>query len=219
MLHKIKRILIPAILACLFLVASYLSSAGQSMTSRAYLPLVSHDQSTWIGPYGGYLISIDIDPTNPQVVFAGSWGSGVFKSEDGSQNWSPSNRGLENLYINSLALDPVNPAVLYAGTSKNQVYKSIDQGNTWNWSGTGIQDQAIVYAIAIAVDPALPGRLYAGTSENGAYFSPDAGLSWHVLDRKLSAIMVQSIQPDPDFPNYIYLCTKTHGVFLSTEYP
>ncbi len=230
MRYKIKRILIPTILACLFLVASYLSSAGQSMTSHAYLPLVSHDQSSWIGPYGGFLISIAIDPTNPQLVYAGSWGAGVFKSQDGGQNWQASNHGLGNLYINSLALDPARPAILYAGTYKNQVYKSIDHGNSWTWSGTGMQDQAIVYAIAI--DPLSPNTVYAATrgiSNNGnppwngvVYRSNNAGQTWISVLQDVGGVDVQdwvySLAVSPFHDNNVYAATHEHGPYHSSTY-
>ena len=230
MRYKIKRILIPTILACLFLVASYLSSAGQSMTSHAYLPLVSHDQSSWIGPYGGFLISIAINPTNPQLVYAGSWGAGVFKSQDGGQNWQASNHGLGNLYINSLALDPARPAILYAGTYKNQVYKSIDHGNSWTWSGTGMQDQAIVYAIAI--DPLSPNTVYAATrgiSNNGnppwngvVYRSNNAGQTWISVLQGVGGVDVQdwvySLAVSPFHDNNVYAATHEHGPYHSATY-
>ena len=228
--HKIKRILIPTIIACLLLVISYLSSTGQSITNLAYLPLVSYDQSEWIGPNGGYITSFVIDPINPQVVYAGSWGSGVYKSQDGGQNWQPSNHGLGNLYINSLALDPASPAILYVGTYKDQIYKSIDSGNSWAWSGTGMQDQAIVYAIAI--DPITPSTMYAATrglSNNGnppwngvVYRSVNAGQAWTPVLQNVGGPEIQdwvySLAISPFNNNNVYAATHEHGPYHSSTY-
>jgi photosystem II stability/assembly factor-like uncharacterized protein len=227
---KIKRILIPTILACLFLVASYLSSTGQSITTTAYLPLVSHNQSSWIGPNGGYITSIAIDPSNPQLVYTASWGTGVFKSQDGGQNWLPSNRGLGSLFINSLAIDPIQPATIYAGTYRNQLYKSIDSGNTWVWSGTDMQDQATVYAIAI--DPVSPNTVYAATrgiSNNGnppwngvVYRSVNAGQTWSPVLQDVGGDDVQdwvySLAVSPFNNNNVYAATHEHGPYHSSTY-
>jgi photosystem II stability/assembly factor-like uncharacterized protein len=173
--EKNKRILIPTIIACLLLVISNLSSTGQSISNLAYLPLVSYDQSEFIGSNGGYLTSFMIDPTNPQVVYAGSWGSGVYKSQDGGQNWQPSNHGLGNLYINPPATSPTSSGIRFTGTSSG--FFTYEAGS---WTPLGLADRAVA---AVAVDPTHPGWLYIVTKENGANFSKDAGLSWEVLDQ------------------------------------
>jgi hypothetical protein len=70
------------------------------------------------------------------VIYAGTFGSGVYKSIDGGYFWNAASRGLTNLEVYSLAIDPTQPSTLYAGTYHSQVYKSIDGGNTWTWSGS-----------------------------------------------------------------------------------
>lgn len=230
MLTKINRILIACIIASLLLFSSYILSAGQTTTSSLYLPIIDHNLSGWIGPYGGYIVAITIDPNNPQVLYAGSWGSGVFKSQDGGQSWQPANRGLDNLFINSLVIDPSQPSNLFAGTYKSQVYKSMDGGNTWVWSGVGMQDQAVVYAIAI--DPLAPSILYAGTrgvSNNGnppwngvVYISGDAGQTWTPVLTNVGGEDTQdwvySLAIDPIHHNNVYAATHEHGPYHSSNY-
>jgi photosystem II stability/assembly factor-like uncharacterized protein len=226
---KINRVLIPICIACLLLLSSYFSSAGQTIPNISYLPFVSDDLSGWLGPYGGYIISIAINPTNPQVVYAASWGSGIFKSQDGGENWQPANKGLGNLYVNSLVVDPTQPTILYAGTYKSQVYKSIDGGNTWVWSGTGMQDQAIVYSIAI--DPLAPATLYAaarGVSNNGnppwngvVYKSGNAGQTWNPVLTNVGGEDVQdwaySLAVNPNAHNNVYAAFHEHGPYHSSD--
>jgi photosystem II stability/assembly factor-like uncharacterized protein len=226
---KINHLLIATFFACLFLFISYLSSAGQTVPFVMHLPIVVNDLRSWIGPNGGYITAVVIDPFNPMVVYAGSWGSGMFKSQDNGQTWIPANQGLGNFYINSLAIDPTKPTTLYAGTYKNQLYKSVDGGNTWTWSGAGMQDQAIVYAIAI--DPTLPARLYAATrgiSNNGnppwkgvVYKSVDAGQTWTPSLTNVGGVDAQdwiySLAVDPNYHNNIYAASHEHGPFYSYD--
>jgi len=226
---KINRILITTVFACLLLFVSYLSSAGQTVTNVTHLPLVVTDLRSWIGPNGGYITAVAIDRYNPKVVYAGTWGSGMFKSQDNGQTWQLANQGLGNLYINSLAIDPTKTTTLYAGTYKNQLYKSIDGGNTWTWSGAGMQDQAIVYSIAI--DPTLSSRLFAATrgiSNNGnppwkgvLYKSADAGQTWTPVLTNVGGVDAQdwvySLAVDPNYHNNIYAASHEHGPYYSYD--
>src|ERR1700693_4872906 len=69
---------------------------------------------TNVGPEGGGVRLLMVDPHNPRTVYAGT-GVGVFKSEDGGANWS--NAGLIGYSVTSLAIDPQNPSILYAYAS------------------------------------------------------------------------------------------------------
>ncbi len=56
-----------------------------------------------------------IDPVHPNVICAGTYGSGVFSSIDGGSSWNPFNDGLTDLEIYALAIDP-SGNLLHAGT-------------------------------------------------------------------------------------------------------
>lgn len=51
----------------------------------------------------------------PATLYAGTLGSGVFKSSDGGHNWNDS--GMAGSFTFVLPIDPANPAILYTGTS------------------------------------------------------------------------------------------------------
>jgi hypothetical protein len=71
---------------------------------------------TSIGPEGGWIYAMAINPNTPTTLYAGTYGGGVFKSTDGGASWSAVNSGLTNLYVWDLAVDPTAPNTLYAGT-------------------------------------------------------------------------------------------------------
>ncbi len=133
--------------------------------SFLYLPFVVNslppDPPAFLGLQGGQMMVIAIDPQNTNVLYLGTWGSGVYKSTDSGKSWEPARAGLGNQLIWSLAVDPSNSSIIYAGTHKDGVYKSVDGGSTWFSSSSGIQNSAVVYTIAI--DPSNSSRIFIGT--------------------------------------------------------
>jgi photosystem II stability/assembly factor-like uncharacterized protein len=176
------------------------------------------------------VVPIAIDPANPLTMYAGSYGSGVYKSLDGGLTWTSISQGLTNLFIYSLAIDPLNTSTLYAGTYRSQVYKSTNGGSTWSWSGTGMQAQAIVYDLA--VDPVSTNLIYAttrGVSNNGSapwsgilYRSTNAGTTWDPILQNLGGAGLQDwlydVLVNPHAHNEVLIAAHESGPFRSDDY-
>ncbi|MGQ9568633.1 MAG: hypothetical protein ACUVWW_11370, partial [Anaerolineae bacterium] len=60
--------------------------------STSQVGFVSAGINVWtsIGPEGGTIYALAIDPATPTTLYAGTWG-GVFKSTNGGGNWSAVN--------------------------------------------------------------------------------------------------------------------------------
>lgn len=153
-----------------------------------YLPIISNEEykNPQIGPDSGFVVRMVADPQNSQIIYAGTWGNGVFKSVDGGITWKRYSNGLGDLYINSIGIDPQNPRILYAGTYNDAIYKTTNSGETWVHSSAGIQENSVVYTIAI--DPYNPDIIYIGTRGKNVtnpppwkgvvYRSTNEGISW-----------------------------------------
>ena len=95
---------------------------------------------------------VQIDPSNPDVVYASMWevregpwednnefngaGGGLFKSSDGGSTWHPLTEGLpKDLSQIYVAIAPSDPRRLYAtlatASGKLNVYRSDDAGDHW----------------------------------------------------------------------------------------
>nr|MDQ2732483.1 SBBP repeat-containing protein [Armatimonadota bacterium] len=144
------------------------------------------------------ILSLVVDPTNPNIVYAGTYNNNVYKTTDGGMTWHASSSGLPTkIYdptsalivsaIYALAIDPVTPSTLYA-TTGNGPYKSLDGGATWNPGNTGLN----LPLQALVIDPKTPTTLYAapesalftdnpGTAKGGTplYKSLDGGATWN----------------------------------------
>ncbi len=194
-----------------------------------YLPLVSNQKyiNPWLGPDGGFVVNVVANPKNPSLIYAGTWGNGVFKSQDGGLSWSKSSNGLGDLMINSLAIDPQNPNILYAGTYNDEIYKSTDGGYSWFHSSQGVQDDAVVYTIGI--DPHNPDIIYIGTRDKNVvdpppwkgvvYRSTNEGINWSPVLENVGGANQQDwaydIVVNPKDHCMVFVAMHEYGVYRS----
>ncbi len=230
-----KTLLFKTVLLALLVAYQIHSSGGLAQTTeKLYIPSLARQQWTrWLGPDGGSIVALAISPQNPQIMYAGTWGSGVFKSTNGGATWSAASSGLTTMEINALAVDPNNSSVVYAGPYRDKLYKTVNGGQSWTFAGAGLQDQAIVYGLAI--DPTDSNRVYIGTrgvsSKNGdiynwsgiLYRSLDGGTSWTGVlqnvngDENNQEDWAYSIAVDPANHNRVYAAMHLNGVYASTD--
>ena len=138
----------------------------------------------------GDLFNVLFDPTDPDVLYAGSGqvvGRGVFKTTDGGDSWQTMNAGLpdvEDVFgvggellkaIQNLVVDPRNPQHLYTRLFRLGMYRTTDGAASWSPYLAG--DQEIV---EIAFHPTEPLR-YAISDTGGVLRSRDQGASWQSL--------------------------------------
>lgn len=128
--------------------------------------------TTWqaIGPFGGDVHSLDIDPSNSQIIYAGTGnvmvGGKAFKSTGGGATWTAVNIGLTHgNYVDSLTLEPSNSQILYAGTWGGGVFKSTDSGASWAEANIGLTNSLVS---SLAIDHRNSQILFAGT-DGGVY--------------------------------------------------
>jgi len=83
------------------------------------------------------LFSLDLDPHDPQTLFAGTE-NGLRRSTDGGQSWSTVGGGLDNWYCKGVAFHPKQQGTIYAGTTGKGFFKSTDNGDTFQPMNTGL---------------------------------------------------------------------------------
>ncbi|MGC4097459.1 MAG: hypothetical protein QM706_10115 [Nitrospira sp.] len=126
--------------------------------------------------------AIEIDRTNPDVVYAGTT-KGLFRTANKGEQWERIGQSLPDAFVSSILLHPREPAQLYVG-GPGGVWKSSDGGNTWQAMNQGI---ATLNMRALAMDQKNPQILYAGTNGSGLYRSTDAGTAWTAVPLKPAA--------------------------------
>jgi hypothetical protein len=129
---------------------------------------------TNVGPQGGQINSITVDPQNSTNIYAATR-LGVFKSTDNGTTWSGA--GPSGLPISQITIDPLNPSILY-GSYGGVLLNSLDAGASWNRIGGATP---YLNSSLLTIDPNIEGTLYltGGSSLPGDIFkSIDGGITW-----------------------------------------
>ncbi len=117
--------------------------------------------------------AIEIDRTNPEVVYAGTT-KGLFRTINKGEQWERIGHSLPDPFVSSIVIHPKESWNLYIGGPAG-VWKTSDSGKTWQTMNQGI---TTLNMRALAMDPKDPKILYAGTNGSGLYRSTDAGATW-----------------------------------------
>jgi photosystem II stability/assembly factor-like uncharacterized protein len=196
------------------------SSGAQNSSSINLKNLFGDLRARHIGPalMSGRINDMEVHPTNNQIIYAGTAGGGVWKSNDAGTTFNPIFDD-HSQSIGAVAIDPNDPDnVIYVGTgetwTRNSVsygdglYKSIDGGS--NWKKLGFDKSERIANIIVnpknskEVYVAVLGALWSDSDERGVYKSSDAGETWEkilYIDEKTGAA---DMTMDPKNPSILY---------------
>lgn len=173
-----------------------------------------------IGPalMSGRINDMEAHPTNSRIVYAGTAGGGVWKSNDAGTTFNP----IFDDYcqsIGAVALDPNDPdKTIYVGTgetwTRNSVsvgdglYKTTDGGANWNKIGFEKSERIA----NIIVNPnnsqeiyvGVLGALWGDSEERGVFKSSDGGATWEKLLYVDPKTGCADLAMDPTDPNVLY---------------
>lgn len=173
-----------------------------------------------IGPalMSGRINDMEVHPTNSRIVYAGTAGGGVWKSNDAGASFKP----IFDDYcqsIGAVTLDPNDPDnTIYVGTgetwTRNSVsvgdglYKSVDGGS--NWKKIGLENSERIADIIInpkksnEIYVSVLGALWGDSEERGVYKSTDAGTTWNKILYVNQKTGAADLIMDPNDPNILY---------------
>ncbi len=154
-----------------------------------------------LGPEGGTVRLLTVDPSAPATIYAAS-DSGIYKTTDAAATWALAETGLHPYGVRDLVLDPFAPATLYGATADEDapVYKTVDGATHWTPASTGLEGVTIW---ALALDPSTPGTLYGAAEADGIFVTRDGGASWTQL-ATFGLERIQEVAVDPTDPAKLY---------------
>lgn len=180
-----------------------------------------------------HISDVIIHPTNPDLIYVTAQGAqygpstqrGVYRTNDGGQNWERVLYVNENTGASSLSMDMNNPRILYAamwqhrrypwvmesGGKDSGLYKSTDGGTTWNKMKAGIPEA--FGKAGISVSRANSNKVFAVIEAEGkkagVYRSDNAGKSWKQVNSDRITITrswyYMEIFADPQNENVVYV--------------
>ncbi|MEX2425481.1 MAG: glycosyl hydrolase [Thermomicrobiaceae bacterium] len=178
---------------------------------------------------------IEINPTNPDVVFVAAlghaWGQneerGVYRTQDGGKTWEKILYESDKAGAIDISMDPNNPRIIFAtvwqgqrlphgavsGGDDSGLWRSMDGGDTWEdiTRNPGLPD-GIWGKSGVAVSGAKAGRVWAQVeAENaGVFRSDDYGATWAQvnddLDNGRRPWYYMHIYADPQDADTVYIC-------------
>ncbi|MCB0410192.1 MAG: hypothetical protein KDD29_08225, partial [Flavobacteriales bacterium] len=203
----------------IFALSTLVSNAQQEIPLKGK-ELFGDMKARHIGPalMSGRVTDIEGHPSNSKVIYIGTAGGGVWKSNDGGVMFNP----IFDDYCQSIgcvAVDPNQPDnVVWVGTGEvwtrnsvsvgDGIYKSNDGGTTWQKMGLDKSDRIS----SIKIHPKNSDVLYVGvlgalwgdSEERGVYKTTDGGKTWEkifYIDNKTGC---SDLVMDPIDPNIMY---------------
>jgi photosystem II stability/assembly factor-like uncharacterized protein len=147
--------------------------------------------------------------TSADVILAGSYEHGLFRSADGGGSWSRVEAGLTASTI--LCFEPAPDGALLAGTEPARIFRSRDDGASWSELDgitriEGHERWFLPYsprAGALRNIYVTPRRLLASVEVGGLLASDDGGASWK-LSRVIADEDIHFVTGSPDDPDLLY---------------
>ncbi|MDX2134691.1 MAG: hypothetical protein SFV52_07890 [Saprospiraceae bacterium] len=169
-----------------------------------------------IGPavMGGRITAIEGVNSDPKVLYVGTAGGGVWKSNTAGMTYEPV-FDKHPQSVGALAIDQAHPDTVWVGTGESNMrnsvsigqglFKSTDGGR--NWTRVGLENSEHISKIVIhpqnssVVYVAVPGPLWSDSPDRGLYKTVDGGKTWEKIlfaDEKTGCadIIVDPRNPD-----------------------
>ncbi|MBZ5568543.1 MAG: transcriptional regulator [Acidobacteriia bacterium] len=171
----------------------------------------SHSRWIALGPEGGDVRSLALDPHDPSRVFLGTSAGELYLSTDAGATWSHfAHFGDSNDYVlDHIVVDPTDANTIYVAAwsienNGGDIFRSRDAGRTWQalpaMHGKSVRSFAVFQR-----DPRI---MVAGTLD-GVFRSPNRGDTWERISPANHAEIknIESIAIDPRSSDVLYAGT------------
>jgi photosystem II stability/assembly factor-like uncharacterized protein len=173
----------------------------------------------------GTVMTLAVNPRDPQTVYAGLAPGTVYKTTNGGGTWSQADTGISlptfgfSPGIFSLAADRSDQTRVYAGDTGGGFWASADGASSWSPFGPGGNDPG-PRAVVVAVDPNDSTSIYVG-GHYGLFTTSDGGTTWNAL-RQGPPTNIAWITVDPHDKATAYSCDngaafKISGATMVTD--
>jgi hypothetical protein len=156
----------------------------------AFGPTSHVNSGGWNGGIGR-VNTVVVDPSNSNIVYAGTPAGGLWRSLTGGNSWVSLTDGISSLGVSGIAIDPTSAAsnrTIYILTGDGDggdtrsvgVLRSTNNGLTWQSTGLSWITSANVRGYKLVMQPGNNQVLLAATT-NGVYRTTNGGVSWTLV--------------------------------------
>ncbi|WP_454061940.1 ligand-binding sensor domain-containing protein [Candidatus Nitrospira salsa] len=140
--------------------------------------------------------------TKNGVVFAGSFGTGVFRSDNQGESWESMNEGLSDRFLLCLAADAQGR--VYAGTVRGGVFRTTADGQQWETISQGLKRVEVKSLLVNS------NGIFAGTGR-GIYRWNESLQTWSAIADELDQLLIASMAMVED--HILLAATAGKGLF------
>jgi photosystem II stability/assembly factor-like uncharacterized protein len=177
--------------------------------------------------------SIAFDPLNSGRAYCATFGNGLWKTDDGGQNWSNIGKDvISSSYVTSVAVSSLNVknklCRVYAGTEPSALYLSNDGGDSWermqtlndvpsskSWS---FPPRPWTHHVRwIEPDSNDPDRIFVAIEAGALVQSHDGGKTWMDREEEEGPYDTHTLVTHPKAPKRLY-SSAGDGYFESFDY-
>jgi photosystem II stability/assembly factor-like uncharacterized protein len=201
-------------------------------------------RSQWTPGGGGLCLhTILPDPSNNKRLFVAISTGGVYRTDDGGENWQPRNQGVRAQFlppdqqypewgqcVHKIVSHPANPQRMFLQNHWG-LYKSENGGDSWTDIANGVPSD---FGFAMEVDPNDDRSVYIIPLESDEfrctpegklrlYRTRNAGESWDAIENglpqenALETVLRDGLSADSLQPTGIYFGTRSGKLFGSTD--
>ncbi|MFZ1730471.1 MAG: T9SS type A sorting domain-containing protein [Bacteroidota bacterium] len=166
-------------------IATYLS-----LTFAILFLSVPHAEAQWTqGSLAETIFCFTTAPngTGGTYLFAGTAGSGIYRSANNGNSWTACNSGLTDYPNFTVRAFAVSGSELYAGTYGGGVFLSNNNGASWTAVNYGLTNLGVFTVVVFG------SNIVAGTYGGGVYFSNNNGASWTAMNTGLASLNIQTL--------------------------
>ena len=196
----------------------------------------------WKPGNGGLALhTIVLDPTKNGRMYVAISAGGVYRTDDGGNNWTAQNRGVRVMFmpnkypefgqcVHKIVMHPLRPERLFLQNHWG-LYRSDDYGENWSDIANGVPSD---FGFAMIVHPRNPDYVYIVPVESDEfrctcdgrlriYRTRNAGASWEALTRGLpqkgahETVLRDAMTADSLDPVGIYFGTRSGKLFASSD--
>lgn len=201
-------------------------------------------RAQWMPGGGGLCLhTILPDPSNPKRLFVAISTGGVYRTDDGGENWQPRNNGVRAEFlppdqrfpewgqcVHKIVSHPLSPQRMFLQNHWG-LYRSDDGGDSWNDVANGVPSD---FGFAMEVDPNDANNVFIIPLESDefrctpegkmrVYRTRNDGQSWEALskglpqDNAMETVLRDGMSADHLKPTGIYFGTRNGKLFGSKD--